>query len=325
MTMRNDGANNAFIKLQEQANGRVAVKLQKNQFAKDGAETFYGKVERRTHSAQNILDAMARSLPFVDLGTAASVLNAYANIVLESLAAGNAVKFGELGTFYIAGKGTVADAGGKPALTVKFTPSQLLKDAVQNVEIASSEYVEPSGAISGITDVATGRTDGSLTLGGSVLVEGTNLKVGGTDSGIWLAPLGENGRLSDDEGGWVKVETALVYNLPSKLLFTLPASATAGKYRIVVRTRYAGKSSYERKELVEAVSDYGRDCIRPGSGGLSCIKGRPPIFLCAHCALIWRILRTYLAHTAHLLGAHRVLIWRTPRTYFAHTARGQVI
>lgn len=252
---KNDGVNNAFIKLQESANGRVAVKLQKNQFAKDGAENFYGKVERRTHTAQNILDAMAKLLPFVDLGTVASVLNAYANTVLESLAAGNAVKFGELGMFYIAGKGTVAGTDGKPSLTVKFSATQLLKDAVQNVEVSSSGYSAPSGSIVRVTDVSTGRTDGNLTAGGSVLVEGESLKVGGEDSGIWFASVDEGGRLSDDESGWIKVDTTLTYNLPSKLLFAIPQSAVAGKYRIVVHTRYAGKSGYERKYLVEAVSD----------------------------------------------------------------------
>ncbi|MCH5289792.1 MAG: DUF4469 domain-containing protein [Treponema sp.] len=248
-------ANNTFITIQESVNGRVAVRLQKNQFARDGQESFYGKVERHTYTAQNIIDLMMQKLPLMDAGTVASVLNAYTSTVVDALAAGNAAKFGELGTFYIAGKGVVDSESGKPTLTVKFTPSQKLKDAVQNVEVASSGYVEPCGAISGITDVTTGKTDGSLTMGGSVLANGTNLKVGGADSGIWLAPVGENGRLSDDEGDWVKVETALVYNLPSKLLFALPASAAAGRYRIVVRTRYTGKSSRERKELLEAVSE----------------------------------------------------------------------
>ena len=186
-------ANNAFIKLQESANGRVSVKLQRNQFAKEGTENFYGKVERYTYSTQNILDAMADAVPLVDLGTVTSVLNAYANTVLKVLAAGNAVKFGELGTFYIAGKGTVDTATGKPELTVKFTATRTLKDAVQNVEIASSEYVSPSGLITNVTDVASGKTDGTLTASGSVLLEGTSLKVGGENSGIWFAPIDENG------------------------------------------------------------------------------------------------------------------------------------
>lgn len=247
--------NNAFIKLRESANGRVSVKLQKNQFAKDGSENFYGKVERFTYSTQNILDAMSDVVPLVDLGTVASVLNAYANTVLKVLAAGNAVKFGELGTFYIAGKGTVNSETGKPALTVKFTATKILKDAVQNVEVASSEYIAPSGLIATVTEVSTGKTDGTLTANGSVLLEGSSLKVGGDDSGIWFAAIGENGEFSGDMSTWTKVEAALIYNQPSKLLFAIPQSLTNGRYKIVVRTRYAGKSGYERKYLVEAISE----------------------------------------------------------------------
>ena len=247
--------NNAFIKLQESANGRVSVKLQKNQFAKDGSENYYGKVERFTYSTQNILDAMSDAVPLVDLGTVASVLNAYANTVLKVLAAGNAVKFGELGIFYIAGKGTVDTETGKPALTVKFTATKTLKDAVQNVEIASSEYIAPSGVITSVIDVTSGKTDGTLMANGSVLLEGSSLKIGGDDSGIWFVSVDENGNVASDETSWIKVESALVYNLPSKLLFALPQSLTSGKYKIVVRTRYAGKSGYERKYLVEAISE----------------------------------------------------------------------
>lgn len=248
-------ANNAFIKLQQSANGRVSVRLQKNQFAKAGTESYYGKVERHTYSTQNILDAMAEAVPLVDAGTAASVLNAYTNVVLKALSAGNAVRFGELGTFYIAGKGTVESGSEKPALTVKFSAAQLLKDAVQNVEIVSSEYTVPSGKIASATDVSTGKSDGTLTAGGSVLVEGESLKVGGKGSSVWFAPVAENGLPIADEAAWIKTESALVINTPSKLLFAIPKEATAGAYRIVVRTRYAGKTGYERKYLVEAISE----------------------------------------------------------------------
>ncbi len=247
--------NNAFIKLQESANGRVSVKLQKNQFAKEDEQNFYGRVERVTYSTQNILDEIAQAIPLVDLGTVASVLNAYANTVLKVLAAGNAVKFGELGTFYIAGKGSVDSETGKPSLTVKFTATKTLKDAVQNIEIASSEYIAPSGIISSVTDVSSGKSDGKLTAGGSVLIEGASLKVGGEKSGIWFAPILEGTDSLSGESDWIKVESALIYNLPSKLLFAIPQSLTTSKYKIVVRTRYAGKSGYERKYLVEAISE----------------------------------------------------------------------
>ena len=192
---------------------------------------------------------------FVDLGTVASVLNAYASTVLKVLSAGNVVRFGELGIFYIAGKGSVDNENGKPKLTVKFSAAQTLKDAVQNVEIANSEYVAPSGLITSVTDVATGKSDGNLSASSSVLVEGSSLKVGGEDSGIWFAPVADSGILPGDESKWTKIETTLIYNLPSKLLFALPQELESGKYKIVVRTRYAGKTGYERKYLVEAISE----------------------------------------------------------------------
>lgn len=255
MATQSTSANNAFIKLQEQANGRVSVKLQKNQFAKEGEQNFYGRVERVTYSTQNVLDEMVAELPLVDAGTIASVMNAYTKVMLKILANGNAVKFGELGTFYIAGKGTVSSESGKPDLTVKFSASQVLKDAGQNIEIASSEYITPSGVISSVTDVSTGKSAGKLTTGGSVLVEGASLKVGGENSGIWFAPVADGTDSLSVESSWTKVESALVFNRPSKLLFALLQSLASGKYKIVVRTRFAGKTGYERKYLVEAVSE----------------------------------------------------------------------
>lgn len=233
MATQNTNASNAFIRLQEQANGRVSVKLQKNQFAKEGEQNFYGRVERITYSTQNILDEMSAAVPLVDTGTIASVMNAYTKVMLKILANGNAVKFGELGTFYIAGKGTVGNETGKPELTVKFSPSKLLKDAVADIEIASSEYVAPSGMISSVTDVSSGKSDGTLTAGGSVLVEGASLKVGGADSGVWFAPLAEGTDFLSGESSWVKVETALVYNLPSKLLSRFQKALQAESSRLL--------------------------------------------------------------------------------------------
>lgn len=247
--------NNAFIKLQESANGRVSVKLQKNNFAKTGTENYFGKVERFTYSTKNILDAMAEAVPLVDVGTITSVMNAYANTVLKVLASGNAVKFGELGTFYIAGKGTVDNVTGKPSLTVKFSAAPALKEIVHNIEIASSEYVEPSGVITGVTDVTTGKTDGTISSGSSVLIEGSGIKVGGEGSGIWFVPVKEDNELEGDKSLWIKIESVLVYNLPSKLLFSLPENVTNGKYKILVSTRYAGKGGYKRKYLMETISE----------------------------------------------------------------------
>ena len=126
---------------------------------------------------------------------------------------------------------------------------------MQNVEISSAEYVTPSGIITSITDVVTGNTDGILTVNGSVLLEGSSLKVGGEDSGIWFIPISETEEMNADISTWIKVESSLIYNMPSKLLFALPQTLAVGKYKIIVRTRFAGKTGYERKYFVEAISE----------------------------------------------------------------------
>lgn len=248
--------NNSFIKLQESAAGRVQVNLQKNQFAKEGVENFYGKVERYTYTSQNILDTVAGTIPQIDLGTVTSVLNAYTNTILDILSKGSAVRFGELGTFYIAGKGVVDSETGKPDLTVKFSSSPTLKKAVEGVEITRSEYNIPQGKIFSITDVTTANQEGVLTLKGSILIEGTGLKVGGADSGIWFVPLTEQEKPETDESKWINVSSTLVYNLPGKLLFSIPESLSPGtSYKILIKTRYGGKSNYERKYLLTILSD----------------------------------------------------------------------
>ena len=108
----------------------------------------------------------------------------------------------------------------------------------------------------GIKTVKSDKTDNTVTRGGSLLLQGKGIKVGGDDSGIWFAPLIAEDKPDTDEGNWIKVESALIYNTQSKLLFTLPATLTADtKYRIIIRSRYSGKNSHLRKEIVETVSD----------------------------------------------------------------------
>lgn len=240
--------------LSKTAAAKVSVKLHRNNFAKEGTENYYGKVDRNTYSTENILHIMKDDVPLLDLGTIASVLNAYSSAVFKVLKDGNSVKFGKMGTFYITGKGTVTKENEKPELTVKFSISEELKAAVSNIEVSSASFFEPSGKIISITDISTGMDDLSLKAGCSVAIEGDKLKVLGEDSGIWLSPAEDGGVLaSEDE--WIKVETPLYCNTSTKLLFTLPESVDSGMYRIVIRSRYCNKANYERKSILQTVSE----------------------------------------------------------------------
>lgn len=244
-----------FIPLSDEAPGRVEVKLRKNHFLPGDETAFFGKVVQKSFSIENLLFMMRELLPNIDSGTMVSVLNAYTSSVLKVLSMGNSAPFGELGRFYIAGKGLVQKKGEKPDLTVRFSPSPLLKSSVQNIEITSSEYKKPEGKISSVTDTKSLRTDGVLTSGSLVLLKGSSLKVGGEGAGIWLIPLSERGSVETNEDLWIKIDSPLVFNQPKKLLFALPKNILGGKYRFIVRTRYYINTNYERAYFIEAESD----------------------------------------------------------------------
>lgn len=245
---------NTFIKFTEATKGKIKIRLQKNNLARKNSDRFYGKVERNTFTTQNVLNRLSQVIPHIDLGTAVTVLNAYTQVIEKILEEGNAVKLGNIGTFYIATKGSVGCEEEKPDLTVKFTASKELKETVKNMEIVSSEYKKPKGSIEKITDVMTGKEDGTITQGSPVILKGSRIKVGGEKGGIFLAPLGRNGFLKDEEE-WIKVDSKLICNTPTKLLFTLPQVAEEGKYKIVVRTHFATRTKYARKEAFDTVSE----------------------------------------------------------------------
>ena len=112
------------------------------------------------------------------------------------------------------------------------------------------------------TDVKTGNTDLTLTAGGSILIQGARIKIGGEDSGVWLATLTDAEKLTEDESQWIKIDSAFVYNTLGKLMFTLPDSLVNGtKYKFVLRSHCL--NWHITKRLVETVSE----TVTIGAGG----------------------------------------------------------
>ena len=249
------GSDNSFINLRDGAAGQVLLRLHANKLGGDGQGTgYYGRVARFTYSNQNVLDLMAEQLPDMKVGRITDVMTSYTKVLLNVLASGHAVRLGSLGCFYIAPMGIAATPGERLPLTVRFSPDEPLLNAVSKVEISDSAVAAASVEFGTITDVGRVSADGTLTAGGTVLIEGSGLRIGGEDGGLWLAPATEDGRPAGTEAEWKKVTTFL-YNFPRKLMFTLPADVAAGKYVFVLRTRCIGSSKYARKEILEGVSE----------------------------------------------------------------------
>ena len=240
----------------ENPSGRVSVKLQRNYFSKDSSDKYVGRAVRNTHTVGNVLQLVANKVPQLDIGTVYSVCDALEKVIIESLGSGNSVNCLNLGVFYIACKGSTDGKTASPGIGVKFIPSEITKSAISKVQVNQEAYSEPVGTISKIVDVDTGTAEGNLSLNGSVQIQGRKLLIGGEDSGIWFAPaIGDNATINENETDWIQVTTKLAVNKPGTLLFPLPKTLTAGKYRIVLKTRCPSNLKYKRKELIKTVSD----------------------------------------------------------------------
>ena len=236
--------------------GRVAVKLQRNTFSKDSSDKYYGRTIRNTHTVGNVLQLVAKKVPQLDIGTVYSVCDALEKVVTESLGNGNSVNCLNLGVFYIACKGATDGKTNSPDITVKFSPSELTKSAIEEVAVDKEDYSEPVAVINKIVDVDTGSADGILSLNGSVQILGKKLLIGGEDSGIWFVPAtGEEAVIDESGTDWTQVTAKLAMNKPGTLLFALPKTLTSGKYRIVLKTRSPSNLKYVRKDLVKTISD----------------------------------------------------------------------
>lgn len=249
------GTDNSFINLRDDASGHVILRLHENRLSSGGLHdgSYYGRVPRFTFSNQNVLDRMAGELPDMKAGRITDVMTAYTKVLLDVLSSGYAVRFGALGTFYIAPVGLASNPGDKLPLTVRFSPDAALLSAVSKVEIADSSLAQPSIEFGLVTDVTRAVSDGTLTAGCPVLVEGDRLRIGGEGSGLWIAPAQDDGSFSQDESGWKNVSVFL-YNLPRKLMFTLPDDLAEGKYVFVLRTKCSGGTKRCRKEMLQGVS-----------------------------------------------------------------------
>ena len=237
--------------------GNGGLKLYANPFGT--GKKFYGRFERDVLSMENLVSRVQQKNPGADeiiINTAISYIK---REVLAALKEGKAVNLMDLGELYIAAMGTVASASASEisdlSLCVKFSPSQLLKESIAKVKIASAVFQDTAPSISRVVNWFTGEATTTLTAGKNVVLEGKRLKLGSEDSGLFLAPVDEKGEMQDDESTWIDCTALVRQNTPKKIDFYLPDSATAGSsYVIVIKSTYVN-GSHKRKEPTLTYSD----------------------------------------------------------------------
>ena len=115
-----------------------------------------------------------------------------------------------------------------------------MRAEVAKVEPKFSGTVRRMGGarLSLVKDVASGKTDGTITPGGMLDVTGTKIRCTGSDG----TGLGAVKLLKLSDQSVAATITQLGINDPSRLMFTLPADLADGEYQLVIETWFSSAS-----------------------------------------------------------------------------------
>ena len=133
---------------------------------------------------------------------------------------------------------------------VDMIPTSELRNVLDAITVKVLGAKETTAKISAVTDTASGLTDGTLTIGDDILIEGEKLKVDEKDplQGVFFVT---------EDGGEYKTERRLSLNKPTQILARVPANVPEGKVTVKVRTKYSNNPR-QLKEMREIV--FGHPC-----------------------------------------------------------------
>lgn len=240
----------------ETAEGSLGVTLHTSSLIKKG---YYGKVHRNTVQLNKLIGMIAKKHP----GISESVLQMAANLLqeemLELLGMGFAVSMLELCVVYPSIKGTVAEKNVSAVKEIipRFSASDILKKCVSKVGVDSVIIAETEPLPETIFDTSDKDGDGKrITVDRMVRVKGNRLKLGGEDSGVYLAPVLDDLSVDTEEGNWLSVpDDSIVKSTMRTLEFYVPNNADVKKqYCIAVKTM-SPSGTYVRNQALIGFSE----------------------------------------------------------------------
>ena len=122
------------------------------------------------------------------------------------------------------------------SLHFQITPGELLRRELPSIKIKMMGVKKDAMLIALVTDTATGLTDGSITPGDDILIEGTRIRIAPDDGsepevGVFFV---------SDSGTVTPVTRRLTQNDPSRVIARVPALAP-GSYTLRMVTKFASK------------------------------------------------------------------------------------
>ncbi|MDR2194566.1 MAG: DUF4469 domain-containing protein [Treponema sp.] len=214
------------------------VWLRRNLLTKDVENDFVAEVSTAGNTLRNedIAARIVAGRSELRLETIASILQARDEIVRTALAEGSAVQDGCVRLApRVNGAWVGVNHAFNPAehkITLDVNPSAEMRGVLETVGVEVLGEKDSGAFIGLITDVTTGKTDGTITPDEDVIVTGDKIK---------LLPEDEAGLgvfFVDANGTETRVTRKLTENLPKKLVFRVPSLAP-GSYTLKVVTRFS--------------------------------------------------------------------------------------
>lgn len=126
---------------------------------------------------------------------------------------------------------------GKHRLLVSFSMSKALREALDKLQI-STRSASSGIIINNAEDSETHELNGAISSGGSLVINGVNLKVAGDNE--------QNGVFLTKKGGQPTRVRSVIHNNPSQLTVLLP-TLEDGEYTLSVTTQYSTSSQLLRQ------------------------------------------------------------------------------
>lgn len=219
---------------------QINVQIADNTVTKDDPnDKIFNVVSQGTADKERLIAEMMAVNPGLERETLRHVLDLENRVVMRLLMNGMRVNNG---LFEAAPqcKGVVRGTAWDPAVNsiyVNFKQGKEMREAIRATTINVIGEKSTTFFLSSSLDATTGATDFSATPGGNFTLMGKNLKVVGDDPSVGIALISS----SDVE---TKIPVgAIGVNQPSKLVFIIPASLSAGDYTLRLTTQYNGNNS----------------------------------------------------------------------------------
>ena len=218
------------------------VWLKPNLLTKDVDNDYIAEVSTSKETLRNedIARRIVNEGSEIKYDTLLSIINQHDRIIREAVCDGYSVLTG-VAQFSprVTGTWIGRSANFDPSvqkLTLDMVLSKEMREALSEVGVEVLGVKEGGGAAIGlVTDTLTEATDGTITPGEDILIEGTKIKVVGDEElcGIYFIP-----RDAPEETIY-KVERRLTQNDPSRIIARVPATMAPGAYTLRIVTQFS--------------------------------------------------------------------------------------